>query len=166
MKKIESIFALFLLFLMFSFASNNRVPKTGLLIGERAPEFQMSDSTAGTFDLKEQKGKYVVLNFWASYDAPSRISNVRFRQEIEKMNHQDLSFVSVSYDPNAVVFEETVKLDELDRNTQFYDKDGNASDIYKAFRLKKGFGNYLLDQNGVIIAKNFSPEKLTELIGQ
>ena len=107
-----------------------------------------------------------MLNFWASYDAPSRISNVRMRQEIEKLDHQNLSFVSVSYDPSRVIFEETVKLDELDRNTQFYDKDGEASDIYKAFRLKKGFGNYLLDQNGVIIAKNFSPEKLTELIGQ
>ena len=88
------------------------------------------------------------------------------RQEIEKLNHQNLSFVSVSYDPSRVIFEETVKLDELDRNTQFYDKEGESSDIYKVFRLKKGFGNYLLDQNGVIIAKNFSPEKLTELIGQ
>lgn len=165
MKKVKSIFALFVLFLMFS-ASNNRIPKTGLFIGEKAPNFQMVDSTAGNFDLKDQKGKYVVLNFWASYDAPSRISNVKMQQEIEKLNHHNLSFVSVSYDPNKIVFEEIVKLDELDRNTQFYDKDGKASEVYKAFRLKKGFGNYLLDQNGVIIAKNFSPEKLTELISQ
>ena len=165
MKKVKSISALFVLFLMFS-ASNNRFPKTGLFVGEKAPNFQMTDSTAGTFDLRDLKGKYVVLNFWASYDASSRISNIRMRQEIEKLNHQNLSFVSVSYDPSRVIFEETVKLDELDRNTQFYDKEGESSDIYKAFRLKKGFGNYLLDQNGVIIAKNFSPEKLTELIGQ
>lgn len=165
MKKVKSIFALFVLFLMIS-AGNNRIPKTGLFVGEKAPTFQMNDSTAGYFDLKDQKGKYVVLNCWATYDAPSRISNVRIQQEIEKLNHQNLSFVSVSYDPNKVVFEETVKLDELNRNTQFYDKDGESSDIYKAFRLKKGFGNYLLDQNGVIIAKNFSPEKLTELISQ
>ena len=165
MKKVKSIFALFVLFLMIS-AGSNRIPKTGLFVGEKAPIFQMVDSTAGNFNLRDQKGKYVVLNFWASYDAPSRISNVRIQQEIEKLNHQNLSFVSVSYDPNKVVFEETVKLDELNRNTQFYDKDGESSDIYKAFRLKKGFGNYLLDQNGVIIAKNFSPEKLTELISQ
>ena len=117
MKKVKSIFALFVLFLMFS-ASNNRFPKTGLFVGEKAPNFQMTDSTAGTFDLRDLKGKYVVLNFWASYDASSRISNIRMRQEIEKLNHQNLSFVSVSYDPSRVIFEETVKLDELDRNTQ------------------------------------------------
>ena len=52
MKKVKSIFALFVLFLMFS-ASNNRFPKTGLFVGEKAPNFQMTDSTAGTFDLRD-----------------------------------------------------------------------------------------------------------------
>ena len=165
MKKVKSIFALFVLFLMIS-AGSNRIPKTGLFVGEKAPIFQMVDSTAGNFNLRDQKGKYVVLNFWASYDAPSRISNVRIQQEIEKLNHQNLSFVSVSYDPNKVVFEETVKLDELNRNTQFYDKDGSQSDIFDDYRLNKGFASYLISPEGVIIAKNPNPEHLTKLIRQ
>ena len=166
MKNVKSIFAVFVLFLLFSFSHNDMSPKVGIKLGETAPGFTIDDTLSGKFDLSSAKGKYVVLNFWASYDANSRISNIRFNNEISRINKDDVRFVSISFDPNENVYRETVRLDGVDTNTQFYDNEGESSGIYRNFRLQKGFGNYLIDPQGVIIAKNFSPEKLTKLISQ
>lgn len=166
MTNFKSIVAVLLLFLMFSFIDNDKAPRVGVMPGDKAPAFQIENSQTGVFDLKKEKEQYVLLNFWATYDAPSRITNVRMRDAVEKLKNQNIRFISVSYDPNQGVYEETVKLDRLNESTQFYDKEGAASSIYKSFRLQKGFGNYLLDKNGVILAKNLSPEKLAKWVSQ
>ena len=107
-----------------------------------------------------------MLNFWAGYDAPSRMENIRFAQEIDKSEIENISLVSVSFDTSRKVFEETIKRDGLNKATQFYDKDGSQSDIFDNYRLNKGFASYLISPEGVIIAKDPNPEQLTKLIRQ
>lgn len=166
MKKVKSIFAIFLLFGTFAFVSKEAAPGIGLSPGSKAPEISLNDSVNSLFSLKNQKGKYVVLNFWATYDAPSRISNMRLYNAVQGLNNPNISLVSISYDTNKNVYNEIVKLDRLNKDTQFYDKAGEHSAIFKTFRLQKGFTNYLIDPNGVIIAKNLSPNQLTQLVSQ
>lgn len=107
-----------------------------------------------------------MLNFWAGYDAPSRMGNIRFAREIDKSEIENISLVSVSFDTSRKVFEETIKRDGLNTATQFYDKDGSQSDIFDNYRLNKGFASYLISPEGVIIAKDPNPEQLTKLIRQ
>lgn len=107
-----------------------------------------------------------MLNFWAGYDAPSRMENIRFAREIGKSKIENISLVSVSFDTSRKVFEETIKRDGLNTATQFYDKDGSQSDIFDNYRLNKGFASYLISPEGVIIAKDPDPEQLTKLIRQ
>ena len=107
------------------------------------------------------------MNFWAGYDAQSRVSNIKIQSAIDKLEaRDDIRFVSVSFDMNENVYRESVRLDGLSESTHYYDKNGEKSQIFRDFRLQKGFGNYLINPKGVIIAKNFSPEKLTQLIRQ
>lgn len=107
-----------------------------------------------------------MLNFWAGYDAPSRMENIRYARKLDKSGLENISLVSVSFDTNRKVFEEIVKRDGLNAATQFYDKDGSQSDIFDDYRLNKGFVSYLISPEGVIIAKNPNPEHLTKLIRQ
>lgn len=166
MKNLKSVGAVLLLFLMLSFANTNE-PKVGIKVGQKAPIFQVGDTIDGHFDLKAEKGKFVILNFWAGYDAQSRVSNVKIQSAIDKLEaHDNIRFVSVSFDMNENVYRESVRLDGLNESTHYYDKNGEKSQIFRDFRLQKGFGNYLINPKGVIIAKNFSPEKLTQLIRQ
>ena len=123
-------------------------------------------NTEGIVSLQSLKGQYVLLNFWAGYDAPSRMENVRFAREIDKSGIENISLVSVSFDTNRKVFEETIKRDGLNAATQFYDKEGSLSNIFDDYRLNKGFASYLISPEGVIIAKNPNPEQLTKLIRQ
>ena len=154
-----------MLALVVVFSSAFNPVETGLKEGKQAPKLYV-ENTAGKVTLQELKGQYVLLNFWAGYDAMSRMQNVRFAREIDKAGLENISLVSVSFDTNRKVFEETIKRDGLNAATQFYDKDGSRSDIFDNYRLNKGFASYLISPEGVIIAKNPDPEHLTNLIRQ
>ncbi len=151
------------LVLLFSSAFNP--VHTGLKEGQQAPMLNLQNEATG-INLNALQGKYVLVNFWAGYHAPSRMNNIRYAREIAKTENENIALVSVSYDTNSKVFEETVKRDGLNITTQFYDKDGVRSDIFDDYRLNKGFASYLISPEGVIIAKNPNPEHLTRLIRQ
>ena len=133
------------LVLLFSSAFNP--VETGLKEGKQAPMLKLKNSE-GAVTLSELKGRYVLLNFWAGYDAPSRMENIQFAREIDKSEIENISLVSVSFDTSRKVFEETIKRDGLNTATQFYDKDGSQSDIFDNYRLNKGFASYLISPEG------------------
>ena len=76
------------LVLLFSSAFNP--VETGLKEGKQAPMLKLKNSE-GAVTLSELKGRYVLLNFWAGYDAPSRMENIRFAREIGIVRYQSKS---------------------------------------------------------------------------
>lgn len=164
MKKTRSVIGTLALVLLFSSAFNPAV-ETGLKTGRQAPGLQWQDN-GNQVELSALRGQYVLLNFWAGYDAASRMRNVRLSREADKEGYENLRFVSISFDTNSKVFEEIVKRDRLNTATQFHDKAGKASDIFDSYRLSRGFTSYLISPEGVIIAKDPSLEQLTKLIRQ
>ena len=71
---------------------------------------------------------------------------------------------SISMDEKESIFTETVKIDKLDLSTQFHEGLGKESELYKKYDLRKGFKNFFINDEGVIIAANVTPEKLTEIL--
>ncbi len=136
---------------------------TGYYPGEQIPNIVLNGWEGHRLDLSEYRGKKVVLNFWAAYDAQSRANNVQLYNYL-KETEPDVTFLSISFDENKNVFERTALLDKIDLNSQFCDETGANSEIYKEFQLRKGFKNYLIDENGVILAIDLSIEKLKNLI--
>lgn len=143
-------------FTFFSFVSKD-TPTEGLTIGDRAPEFMICGEKQ-LVDLKDLKGKYVLLSFWASYDANSRLNNATLSHAASKADN--IEMVSVSFDNYKSVFNETIKKDRISTTNCFVEVDGENSKIYQTYRLQKGFKNYLLDKNGIIIAKNVDANQL------
>lgn len=147
-------------FISFSFVGKD-TPTEGLTIGDKAPEFKICGEKQ-LIDLKDLKGKYVLLSFWASYDADSRMRNATLSHVADQ--NESLEMVSVSFDDYKSVFNETIKKDQISTSKCFVELDGKKSDIYKTYRLHKGFKNYLLDKNGVIIAKNVQAAELSSYL--
>ena len=143
----------------FSFVGKD-TPTEGLTIGDRAPEFKIC-SERQLVDLKDLRGKYVLISFWASYDAPSRMQNASFSQAIRSLSPAQVEMVSVSFDEYSSIFNETIRKDRIATTACFVETQGVESDLYKRYRLQRGFGNYLIDDNGVIIAKNISADELS-----
>ncbi|MBE6276146.1 MAG: redoxin domain-containing protein [Bacteroides sp.] len=158
---IKSVRGFFVILITISFISLSFVgkdtPTEGLTIGDKAPEFKICGEKQ-LIDLKDLRGKYVLLSFWASYDAPSRMQNATLDYATRKAGNVEM--VSVSFDEYKSIFNETIKKDRISTSNCFVELSGNNSEVYKAYRLNKGFKNYLLDENGVIIAKDINASQL------
>lgn len=157
-KNVSGVFVVLIMisFISFSFVGKD-TPTEGLTIGDRAPEFKICGEKQ-LVDLKDLRGKYVLLSFWASYDAESRMNNAILNNVAGKADN--IEMVSVSFDDYKSIFNETIKRDRISTPNCFVELSGTRSEIYKTYRLHKGFKNYLLDENGVIVAKDVTASEL------
>ena len=163
MKYVKWIFVVLLIGSLTSFVEKDK-PTGGLNVGDIAPDFKIQSMSAGQplSELSDMKGKYVLLSFWASYDAQSRMQNVSLSNALRSSHNVEM--VSVSFDEYQSIFKETVRKDQIVTPTCFVETEGEDSGLFKKYRLNRGFTNYLLDGNGVIIAKNISAADLSAYV--
>ena len=161
MRHVKWIFVVLLISSLTSFVEKDK-PTGGLNVGVVAPDFRIETTSdvQHNLDLTDLKGKYVLLSFWASYDAQSRMQNASLSNALRSTS-QDVEMVSVSFDEYQSVFKETIRKDQIVTPTCFVETKGESSGLFKKYRLNRGFTNYLLDGNGVIIAKNISAAELS-----
>ena len=163
MKYVKWIFVVLLIGSLTSFVEKDK-PTGGLNVGDIAPDFKIQSMSAGQplAELSDMKGKYVLLSFWASYDAHSRMQNASLSNVLRSASRRNnVKMVSVSFDEYQSIFEETIRKDQIVTPTCFVETKGESSGLFKKYRLGRGFTNYLLDENGVIIAKNISAAELS-----
>ena len=165
MRHVKWIFVVLLVSSLTSFVSKDK-PAGGLNVGDIAPDFEIQSMSDGQLksDFPSKEGKYVLLSFWASYDAQSRMQNASLSNALRMASPQNVEMVSVSFDEYRSVFEETIRKDQIVTPVCFVETEGENSDLYKQYRLGRGFTNYLLDDNGVIIAKNISAAELSSYL--
>ena len=138
-------------------------PSLGYYPGEIIPEIVFTDLEGDEYKLSEFKGNKVVVNFWATYDAHSRATNIQLHNYL-KMNSADVTFISIAFDENINVLDRTMAMDNLDATSLFCDVKGTNSDLYRDFKLNSGFRSYLTDENGLILAMNISLEDLSIIL--
>lgn len=164
MRNVKWIFVV-LFILLVSFVDKDNI-FSGHDVGDRAPQFTLAATTEGgqPLSLKSLKGDYVLLSFWASYDAASRAQNVKMSKVVAEMPEEKVKMVSVSFDQYRSVFSETVKNDKIDPAVSFVELEGEKSAVFKQYRLKWGFKNYLLNPKGIIIAKDIDANELAAYV--
>ena len=166
MRHVKWIFVVLLICSLTAFVEKDK-PTRGLSEGDVAPDFKIESASneQPAFKLGDLKGKYVLLSFWASYDAQSRMQNASLSNALHSTSpNNNVEMVSVSFDEYQSIFEETIRKDQIVTPTCFVETKGESSGIFKKYRLGRGFTNYLLDDNGVIIAKNISAADLSAYV--
>lgn len=164
MRHVKWIFVVLLISSLTSFVAKDK-PTGGLNLGDVAPDFKVKTaSTEQPISLDEMKGKYVLLSFWASYDAQSRMLNARLSNALQSGAYDNVEMVSVSFDEYQSIFTETVRKDQIVTPACFVETRGEKSGLFKKYNLNRGFTNYLLDDNGVIVAKNISATELSDYL--
>ena len=146
---------LFLVFLS-AYGSNPTDDRIGCL----APNFTVKNEMCEK-EIQQMKGKYVLLTFWNSADANSRIANMRYDRAVKQL--EGMSYVAVNFDRSHGVFNEIVKNDGLNMSSQFYDQEGINSRLYSRYELGRGMKSLLLDKSGKIIVENPSIQQLKDL---
>ena len=120
MKYAKWIFVVLLISSLTSFVEKDK-PTGGLNVGDIAPDFEIQTMSANqsVHELSDLKGRYVLLSFWASYDAQSRMQNASLNNALRASANNNVELVSVSFDEYKSVFEETVRKDQIVTPTCF-----------------------------------------------
>lgn len=126
--------------------------KTGMPgIGSFAPDIIMADTSGKPFSLSSLKGKYVLVDFWASWCAPCRGENPNVVANYNKYKNKNFTILGVSLDEDRAAWVKAIQKDKLAWK--------NVSDLKgwsNAAVSKYGFEgipyNVLLDPQGKIIA--------------
>ena len=162
MRYVKWIFVVLLISSLTSFMNKDKT--TGdLNVGDIAPDFAIQTQSDVPYrkSLSDLKGKRVLISFWASYDAPSRIRNTALNRVWLNIAHKNMEMVSVSFDEYESIFKETIRKDQITASTCFVETKGESSELYETYQLNKGFTTYLLDEQGIIVAKNISANELS-----
>ena len=157
MKYVKWIFVVLLIGSLTSFVEKDK-PTGGLNVGDIAPDFKIQSMSDEQHELSNLKGKYVLLSFWASYDASSRAQNAALSHLLK--NQDQVKMISISFDRYRSVFNAAVRQDQIDTASCHLEMEGENSKIFKSYGLESGFRNFLLNSEGVIVAKIVSASEL------
>ena len=131
-------------------------------IGYKAPSLILGNDNNGLSPLQQHRGENVLLSFWSSADAESRLQNMHYDRLSRGNDH--FTHVSVNLDRSASVFNKIVVIDQLDQSSQVTTSQLDIQEnIIKSWRLEDGFHTFLLDPNGVIIAIDPDAQTLSQL---
>lgn len=131
-------------------------------VGAAAPDFTESDPEGGSVSLSDFKGKYVLINFWASWCGPCRAQNPTLVKLYNQYHAKGLEIINVSLDKPGEKQDWTDAITE-DKLTwpQVSDLRFWNNQVAKQYGVVALPQNVLVDDNGKIIAKNLTIEKMT-----
>lgn len=130
-----------------------------------APDFELPDTGNKPVRLSSFRGKYVLLDFWASWCAPCRKKNKELFRLYPELQAKGLEVISVSLDDNKKQWLEAVKTDQVNW-TQLADLKGfKASKVREAYKFQQVPTVFLINPEGEVVKTNPTIEDIREIIG-
>lgn len=139
-------------------------------VGNKAPEFSAQTPDGKELSLSETLGEYTIIDFWASWCKPCRMENPNVVNVYNKYHKKGLNIISVSLDRPGQKdrWVRAIEKDKMDwyhvSNLQYW-----QDPIPRSYGVRAIPATFLLDKNGVIIAKNLRgsalQNKMRDLLG-
>ena len=136
-------------------------------VGKQAPEISLPDTEGKFISLSSYKGKYVLVDFWASWCGPCRHENPNVVEAFTKFKNKNFTILGVSLDNKKEAWEKAIVDDNLNW-THISDLKHWNSEVVPLYKIQGIPFNVLVDPNGMVVAENLRGpgliQKLTEVL--
>jgi len=130
-------------------------------IGEMMPELEQTDTISKVVKLSQFRGKYVLVDFWASWCAPCRRENPNLVKAYQKYRGKGFEIIGISLDENKEEWLKAIRNDGLTW-TQLSDLKSFKNSVAQQLSIQAVPDNFLIDPNGVILAKGLRGDDLSK----
>jgi peroxiredoxin len=136
-----------------------------LQIGQQAPDFTINGLDGKPVKLTDFKGKYVLLDFWASWCMPCRQENPNLVKAYNTYKGKNFTVLGISLDKDPGAWKNAIAADQLawSHAGELKDFEGPTVRLYQIEAIPSSF---LLDPNGKILAKNLRGEELDAFLNK
>lgn len=133
-------------------------------VGQKAPDFEATDREGNPVKFSDYLGKgYVLIDFWASWCAPCRKENPNLVKAYEIYKEKGFEIVGISLDNKTTPWLGAIEQDGLTW-PQLIDEKAWAGQGVKDYGVRLIPANFLIDKDGIIVAKNLKGENLQETL--
>ncbi len=132
-------------------------------VGQDAPAFSMKSIDGKNISLADYKGKYVLLDFWASWCMPCRNENPNIVKAYNNYKDKNFTILGISLDKDPKAWAQAISADKLTWShvSELSDFEGPTVRLYQIEAIPSSF---LIDPTGKIIAKNLRGEELAAFL--
>ncbi len=137
-----------------------------VLVGDVFPNFKYPTLTKDTLYLKDQLGKKLtIIDLWASWCVPCRLENREVLVPIwNKYHNQGLQIVAYALESDESAWRAAAESDGVNSWFQVSDLQGDDAYFLKIIRVQTIPANFILDDKGVVMAKNIHGSALIDWV--
>ncbi len=144
---------------MAQMADQDKQQQANSWVGKQAPELALPDVSGRTVSLASYKGKYLLVDFWASWCAPCRAENPNVVKAYNQYKGKNFAILGVSLDKDKSAWQEAVHADRLEW-THVSDLKFWNSKAVQTFGFNGIPYNVLIDPTGKVIAEGLRGDDL------
>lgn len=128
-------------------------------VGSMLPDFELPDTASAPVRLSDFRGKYILVDFWASWCGPCRKQNPFLVEASQRFADAGFDILGISLDDSKEAWMKAIRQDQL-YWTQVSDLKGSKDGIAKQLFIRGIPDNFLLDPKGTIVARDLSGHEL------
>jgi len=147
----------------FFLLANTFILSAQIEVGDKLPSVTLKSSDNKEINIASFEGKYILIDFWASWCGPCRLGNKKLVKLYATLNPSKIEIIGISIDTDPNKWIKAIAKDKI-TFLQLIDANGFDAKTALLFGVEELPSKYLFNEKGILIIKNPTDEQIINLI--